>query len=132
MQKPLLIVVDDEPDVAEIVAFAADAVGFAVRTVTNAEAFKQVWAETDPVVAVMDIVMPDGDGMELLRWLADRGCRAPVVLMSGYDSSYLIPAEHFATGRGLSVAAALAKPLRLANLEAVLRQIMPSLPESSA
>ncbi|HIJ45578.1 MAG TPA: response regulator, partial [Rhodospirillaceae bacterium] len=89
MAKPILIVVDDELEMAEFIETAGLSLGFEVRIATSAEGFQKIWAEAEPSAIVMDIVMPDMDGIELLQWLVERKCTVPIILMSGYDGKYL-------------------------------------------
>ena len=124
MPEPLLIVIDDEPQMAALVAEVGEMVGFETRMANTAAAFKEIVAATDPTLIVMDIVMPDMDGIELLQWLADRGCAAPIVLISGFDPLYLRTARMIGTANGLQFVEPLAKPICIAQLRAVLVEVI--------
>jgi response regulator of citrate/malate metabolism len=69
----------------------------------------------------MDIVMPEADSIELLRYLAERGCRSRVVVMSGHNESYLRNAQSIGEGLGLGDVAGLVKPLRVETLRSALQ-----------
>ena len=124
MPEPLLIVIDDEPQMAALVADVGEMVGFETQMANTAAAFKEIVAATDPTLIVMDIVMPDMDGIELLQWLADRGCAAPIVLISGFDPLYLRTARMIGTANGLQFVDTLAKPIPIAQLQAVLGEVL--------
>jgi CheY-like chemotaxis protein len=124
MSKPVLIIVDDEPDMVEIVQYIAEMIGFDVRTASGAEAFQKIWKKTRPSAIVMDVVMPAMDGHELLQWLVEQGCTAPVLLMSGYNGKYLSSAERLGKVRGASIVGTLSKPFSVGDIEAKLKQIL--------
>ncbi len=132
MPKPILIVVDDQPEMAEVVGFVAESVGFDVRIVGSGSAFQEVMAQCRPAVIVMDIFMPDMDGLELLIWLSKTGCTATLVLMSGYGDVYLSAAARLAAARSLTVAATLAKPIQVEDLSEILSRLVMSDPDLSA
>ena len=124
MAKPLLIVVDDEPDMADIVGYVADSVGYEERIVGSASEFQDVWAETTPSAIVIDIVMPKVDGIQLLEWLAQQDCTASVILMSGYDVDFLNIAEKVGESIGKVIFGTLAKPFKNDELKAMLEAIL--------
>lgn len=124
MSKPMLIVVDDEPDMIEIVQYVAENIGFEVCTASNAREFQGIWDKTELSVIVMDIVLPDMDGHELLQWLVEQGCTVPILLMSGYDGKYLRSAESLGKIRGASVIGTLSKPFEVGDIETKLKQIL--------
>ena len=112
---PRVLVIDDDPDISQFIADAADIAGYICEVSTTAEQFKQA-LKSEPALIVMDLVMPETDGIELLRYLGDRGCKATIVLMSGFDKRVLRVAEDLANEHGLHVAARLQKPFRLTEL----------------
>ncbi len=60
-----LVVVDDEPEFAEYVRKVAAGLGFEVQVTTGAAAFKKAYDAFDPGVIVLDVVMPETDGIEV-------------------------------------------------------------------
>jgi EAL domain-containing protein (putative c-di-GMP-specific phosphodiesterase class I) len=122
-----ILVVDDEHDAGDFIAAAAQALGMCCSVTTSTREFM---SELGPEVGLvmMDLMMPDIDGIELLRWLGRRGCMASIVLMSGCDESVLETAEDLARELGLSVAGHLQKPFRLSALESMLRTVAPAVP----
>ncbi len=123
MNKPVLIVVDDEPDMAELVADVADELGFSVLTATNVSSFQQLYSSEQPSAIVMDIVMPEMDGIELLEWMKSVGFSVPIIIMSGFDN-YIDMAELYGRKQGGDIIGTLIKPFELVELEKLLQQIL--------
>ena len=92
----------------------------------GAEAMEQL-EQHRPEVAVLDMRLPDTDGIELLRFLADEGYRDPVLIISGFDRRVLESAYRLGEALGLQMVGPLEKPARLEELEAILNQVRSSL-----
>ena len=120
MTEKRLLVVDDEPELAEFVDFVASGLGYQVEVTGGPEEFKRAFERFDPTTIVMDIVMPDVTGVELVKWLIECGCTARVVVASGMNSVYGKELSEIASDNGLSIAF-LNKPYRLETLRDVLR-----------
>ena len=102
-----------------LVARAATAAGLEATASTDFEQFKAgLTPDTD--VVVIDLMMPKVDGIEVIRYLSDRGHRAEVVLISGFDKKVLNVASQLASTLGLDVRASLQKPLNVGQLRDVL------------
>jgi EAL domain-containing protein (putative c-di-GMP-specific phosphodiesterase class I) len=116
-----ILVLDDEVDVCEIVCAAAQTMGFDCQSATDAATFLKMLTP-DTTLILLDLVMPNMDGIELLRQLADQKCQAGIVLMSGTGKRIIESAGQVAQGLGLLIAGHLQKPFRLAELECILDQ----------
>jgi EAL domain-containing protein (putative c-di-GMP-specific phosphodiesterase class I) len=121
-----LLVIDDQADLCEFISEAATVLGFEARAVTEPEAFRRVVEEFQPTVVVLDLQMPGADGIELLRFLGERGSKAQVLVASGMDQRVLATAEQIGRAQGLNMLGALQKPILLADLEATLRRCLRS------
>lgn len=123
-----ILVIDDEETVGRFICDATDVMGISCSATSDSDTF---FRELTPEVTLimLDLVMPHTDGIEVLRMLAQQGCRIPIVLMSGIGKRVMESAEQLAASLGLNVVGHLAKPFRLDQLEALLlRQIAESAP----
>jgi len=120
---PRILVVDDEDDVGEFIAAAAQSLDLSCTVTTNAHDFMSAISPHVELIMI-DLMMPDTDGIELLRLLGQQACMARIVLMSGFDQRVLESAEGLARELGLSVGGSLQKPFRLVALEEVLRELI--------
>lgn len=115
-----LLVIDDEEGICEFVAEVATDLGFVAHLTTRVEDFRNELTDFDPTIIVLDLQMPDIDGVELLRELAAQECEAQIVLISGMDLRVLSTAEHLGKSLGLKMLGVLCKPIMLDDLEAML------------
>ena len=120
MNQPTLLVIDDEPNLAKLIAHAARTCGYVATLTTQADEFKRQHEVTSPEVIALDLGMPSVDGVELLRWLGAVGSRATVLVISGFDRRVLETVMRLGQELGLVMAPPLGKPIRLALLEEVL------------
>ena len=82
-----ILVVDDEPDIRSLVKEILEDEGFHVSVAENGERSRQAWRTRRPDLVLLDIWMPDVDGITLLKeWTEDGGMDIPVIMMSGHGS----------------------------------------------
>jgi CheY-like chemotaxis protein len=117
---PRLLVIDDEPMVARFVAYAAESHGIETAMTISADGFRRDYDTHDPDIVVLDLAMPGGDGIELIRFLAERRSRATVVMLSGFDERVIEAAVRLGRSVGLRMAPPLAKPVTVDNLLAAI------------
>jgi EAL domain-containing protein (putative c-di-GMP-specific phosphodiesterase class I)/AmiR/NasT family two-component response regulator len=115
-----LLILDDEPVVAQTVAFAAERHGFAVRMSASTEDFFDDVAHFAPSHIIIDLLMPGMDGVEVLRNLATTRCHANIIMMSGMGTKVLESAQRVGIERGLYIGGILPKPFKPAELRALL------------
>ena len=127
-----LLIVDEEREVAEFVAGVARNVGYAVATAPTGAAFVQLLESFQPSLIMMELHLPDTDGVELLRSLAARACAANVVLLSGVDQRVLAAAHELGQSHGLAMCGTLAKPLRSTELQTKLAAMLHQNPQLDA
>ena len=101
MSGPRVLVIDDEAEIGELVVSAAQLCGYNGEAVTNAQDFRAKLADFKPGLLVLDLQLPDIDGVMLLRELAERGSKAKIIIMSGFDSKVVESARQLGIGRGL-------------------------------
>src|SRR3569833_1501108 len=86
MDNPRVLVVDDEPNIRDLVQVALRIHGFEVVTAgTGGEALKRA-REGDPRLIVLDVMLPDLDGFEVCRRLRERGDETPVIFLTARDT----------------------------------------------
>lgn len=69
MSKTKILIVDDEPDILEILQFNLEKEGFMVITAPNGEEGIQLAEKETPNLVILDIMMPEMDGVEVCRYL---------------------------------------------------------------
>ncbi len=114
-----VLVVDDEPSIVDAVATALRYEGFQVEEAgTGREALKA--AETQrPDLIVLDIMLPDLDGLEVTRRLRQDGLRVPVLFLTARDST-----EDKVSGLTVGGDDYVTKPFSLAEVVARVRAIL--------
>lgn len=127
MTPPRLLLVDDEPVLAEFVAHAARDCGFDPVLTTDDSEFRDSFLEDRPDLVALDLGMPGMDGVQLLRFLSEQGYEAPVIIISGFDRRVLDSAFRLGEAIGLTMAGPLEKPVRYEELQELLGQLRPTL-----
>jgi DNA-binding response OmpR family regulator len=123
MPQPRLLLIDDEPVLAEFLARAAEASGFDAIVTARDEAFREAFFSTRPEMVALDLGMPGMDGVELTRFLADQDYRGPVLIVSGFDRRVLESAFRLGEALGLNMVGPVEKPVRLEVLEELLAKL---------
>jgi two-component system, NtrC family, nitrogen regulation response regulator NtrX len=112
MSTARILVVDDEIDIRELVRDILSEEGYAVDTAANAAEARAACARQAPDLVLLDIWMPDTDGISLLReWQQTQAITAPVVMMSGHGT-----VETAVEATRLGAVDYVEKPLSLAKL----------------
>lgn len=87
MTREYILVVDDERDIGALVQEILEDEGFEVVVAENADAAREARRARKPDLILLDIWMPDTDGITLLKeWSENSGPDTPVVMMSGHGS----------------------------------------------
>ena len=120
MARPRLLLVDDEPVLAEFLGSVAEDCGYEPILTVDDREFRDAFMSVRPDMVALDLGMPGMDGVELLRFLAEQGYKAPVLIVSGFDRRVLESAFRLGEALGLRMAGPIAKPARLEDVEAVL------------
>lgn len=112
MARAHVLVVDDEPAIREAVADILGDEGYVVTTAENAAAARAARRNRRPDLILLDVWMPDTDGVSLLKEWADQGgLDQPVVMMSGHGT-----VETAVEATRLGAYDFIEKPLSLARL----------------
>jgi DNA-binding response OmpR family regulator len=127
MTEPRLLLIDDEPALADFLASAARECGFEPQITDKDEDFRQEFKANRPEMVALDLGMPGMDGVELIRFLAEENYSAPVLIVSGFDRRVLESAFRLGKALGLNMAGPVEKPVRLEELEATLSDLRATL-----
>src|SRR4051812_36471900 len=114
-----VLLVEDDPMIGEALRTALHDVAYAVEWARDARCAKAAIDAQSPGAVVLDLALPDRDGMELLRELREGGCASPVVVVTARD-------DVDARVRALDLGADdyLVKPFALSELLARLRAVV--------
>ncbi|MBM3507185.1 MAG: response regulator [Alphaproteobacteria bacterium] len=115
-----LLIVDDQPQFGDIIAKVGRSVGFDVKATERANEFRRLLDSFQPTVVTIDLVMPETDGIALLRELAAHRCKASILVTSGLDVRTLSWAETLGRELGLKLAGVIPKPVRVAERRTLL------------
>lgn len=87
MRSSDILIVDDEVGIRDLLSEILQDEGYTVTLAENAEAARQLRYQTRPAMVLLDIWMPDCDGITLLKeWAKNGQLNMPVVMMSGHAS----------------------------------------------
>lgn len=87
MSNPYILVVDDEPDIRNLVQEILEDEGYNVGVAKSGESARAAIAEQKPQLVLLDIWMPDEDGISLLKdWRETGELDFPVVMISGHGT----------------------------------------------
>ena len=114
-----ILVVDDEPSVRDALDRALRMDGYRVQLASDGTEALDALAHTPPDAIVLDVLMPEPDGLEVCRRLRAAGDRTPVLMLTARDA---VPDRV----RGLDAGADdyLVKPFALEELGARLRALL--------
>ena len=118
--KPSILVVDDEPDIRQLVFEILEDEGYLVAMAENAAEARDLKKKQQPDLILLDIWMPDMDGITLLKeWASENGPLCPVVMMSGHGT-----VETAVEATRLGAYDFLEKPLSLAKLLLIVERAL--------
>lgn len=83
---PSVLVVEDQADLAAMIARVLDEEGFSTRVAGDGLQALQEAARRSPDLVVLDVVLPGMDGLAVCRELRARGLRVPVILLTARDA----------------------------------------------
>lgn len=123
--KQTILVVDDEFDIATSLQERLTMEGYKVLTASDGRKGLRVHHDHPIDLVITDILMPEMDGLEVVRSLRRLGTAIPIIAMSGgsnRDLDFLIEATEFGATRTLS------KPFRLEELVVMVHDLLDSIP----
>lgn len=124
--KPLLVSIDDEEGMRDIVTTVARRVGFEAVGIAGPREINRV-LQACPAVIVLDLSMPDMDGIEVVVQIGKMKTSTRILLLSGFDPSMVAVAEKIANGMKVRLIGSMAKPVVLDELHAQLTRTLAEL-----
>jgi two-component system nitrogen regulation response regulator NtrX len=124
-ERPLVLVIDDDDDLRRICLDLLGARGYRALGAASVGEGLREFGERRPAAVLLDIKLPDGTGLDVLRELQRRSAVTPVVVMSGYGSvPDAVEAMH------LGAAEYLEKPVARERLYEVLDRVLAPVPRT--
>jgi DNA-binding response OmpR family regulator len=114
-----LLIVEDNQRLCQAVAVSMRAQGFAVDTASTATEALRVWRAADYDAAVLDLMLPDGTGLDALKEMRGRGNTTPVLILTALGSI-----EDRVRGLDCGADDYLVKPFAMQELIARLRALL--------
>src|SRR4051812_45238554 len=114
-----LLVVDDEPNIVELLSVSLRYAGFEVATATSGLSAVTEARRFRPDLIVLDVMMPDMDGFAVVRRLRGEGLRVPIVFLTARDAT-----EDKITGLTLGGDDYVTKPFSLEEVLARIRAVL--------
>jgi DNA-binding response OmpR family regulator len=118
--KRTILLVDDDELLSESLKAALERKGYDVRLAANGRVGLAMFDEERPDVVVLDLFMPEMEGVETLRQLKKRHPAIPVYAITGGGSKELY--DLLGLAEGLGAAGSLRKPFAAADLIALIEQ----------
>jgi len=120
---PKILVVDDEPNIRELLSTSLRFAGFAVRTVGNGAAAISAVIEEEPDLIILDVMLPDINGFGVTKRLRASGYASPILFLTAKDDT-----EDKIEGLNAGGDDYVTKPFSLdeivARIKAILRRTM--------
>jgi len=117
-----LLVVDDQEGVARVVSRIGSELGYQSKILTNPAHAVDVFLDYQPDIVLLDMIMPEKDGIDVLNEMMLTGLAARIVLTSGLSNAYLKLAEQLARFHERTNVSILRKPFRRTELLALLSE----------
>ncbi len=114
-----ILVVDDEPNIVEVVSMALRHHGFEIAAAGTGNDALAAAGEFDPDLIVLDVMLPDMEGFDVARRLGAKGSRVPIVFLTARDST-----DDKVRGLTLGGDDYVTKPFSLEELVARVRTVL--------
>jgi len=118
-----LLVIDDDTVHRMVICRIARQAGFIVEEAATFEAARRMMSQESYACVTLDLSLGDHGGLEVIQHMAQIGYESPLIVVSGSDDA--VRNESFAVAKklGLNVCKTFSKPLKLADLRDLMREI---------
>src|ERR1700727_2259559 len=86
MSKPVVLIVDDEPDLLELVSLTLGRMNLETRTAADLTRARQLLAAQPFDLCLTDMRLPDGDGLDLVAWIEANCAATPVAVITAHGN----------------------------------------------
>ena len=111
MTRPLALIVDDEPDIRELLSITLQRMDIDTRSCGDVGSAKAQLRNREFQLCLTDMRLPDGDGLDLVEWMQAQGLRTPVAVITAHGN-----VETAVRALKSGAFDFISKPLDLANL----------------
>jgi FixJ family two-component response regulator len=118
-----LLMIDDDAGIANVVGLIARLLGMDFQATDTPLIAAEVFADYRPNIVMIDMIMPEKDGLDVLSEILATGIPTWIVLTSGYGDTYLRLGMGVAKFHGADRVSILKKPFRRAELIDLLNTI---------
>ncbi len=80
-----IMVVDDEKNILKLYEMELQDEGYTIVTANSGKEALEVFERENPDIVTLDILMPDMDGIQVLRYLKEKKPSLPVIMLTAYD-----------------------------------------------
>jgi EAL domain-containing protein (putative c-di-GMP-specific phosphodiesterase class I) len=126
--RPRLIAVDDDPAILDVIEVVGNEAGYDVLLLSDPGQLLEALERFPPQVVVSDLMMPNVDGVTLLRNLGAIGAKCGVIVASAADPKTLAAAVRLGRGYGLDMAPPMQKPFTATVLHEALTRSRGAIP----
>lgn len=119
MTEHLALVIDDEPDICELLKLTLGRMGVRAETSGDVKGAKALLKKHDFDVCLTDMRLPDGDGLELVAWMQSHAADVPVAVITAHGN-----VETAVQALKLGAFDFVSKPLDLANLRNIIENAL--------
>lgn len=119
MSKPLALIIDDEPDICELLSLTLGRMDIETVTAADVRTAKRHLARHPFDLCLTDMRLPDGDGLQLLRWMQTHAGGLPVAVITAHGN-----VETAVEALKLGAFDFISKPLDLQNLRNIVQSAL--------
>src|ERR1700740_262482 len=84
--QPVVLVVDDEPDLLELVSLTLSRMGFRTRAAPDLDSARRLLKAETFNLCLTDMRLPDGDGLDLVAWIQENRPALPVAVITAHGN----------------------------------------------
>ncbi len=119
MSKPLALVIDDEPDICELLSLTLERMDIDTAVAGDVKSAKAQLSGRRFDICLTDMRLPDGDGLELVEWMQENASGVPVAVITAHGN-----VETAVQALKLGAFDFISKPLDLQNLRNIVENAL--------